>query len=110
MTGVQTCALPILSSETVGKAYAAADDLAREVLQETVELLTVWLGNMVDLLDPDVLVMGGGVAAMLQPFFGDIKRELPKWTINPHTAKIPLLMANYGAESGIAGGAALCPE
>ena len=99
-----------VTSEMVGKAYDAGDALAREVLQETVELLTVWLGNMVDLLDPDVLVMGGGVAAMLQPFFGDIKRELPKWTINPHTAKIPLLMANYGAESGIAGGAALCPE
>ncbi|HTW57336.1 MAG TPA: ROK family protein [Terriglobales bacterium] len=97
-----------ITSEIVGKAYAAGDALAREILQETVELLTVWLGNIVDLLDPDVLVMGGGVAAMLRPFFEDIKKNLPRWAVNPHAAEIPLLMAHYGADAGIAGGAALC--
>jgi glucokinase len=79
-------------------------------LQETVDLLVAWLGNIVDLLDPDVLVMGGGVAAVLKPFFGDIKKRLPTWCVNPCAAEIPLLMAHYGADAGIAGGAALCAE
>jgi len=99
-----------VTSELVGKAYAAGDPLAREVLQETVEILTPWLGNIVDLLDPDVLVMGGGVAAMLQPFFDEIKGRLPGWCVNPRASEIPLLMAHYGADAGIAGGAALCAE
>jgi glucokinase len=99
-----------VTSELVGKAYAAGDPLAREVLQETVDVLTPWLGNIVDLLDPDVLVMGGGVAAMLQPFFADIKGRLPGWCVNPRASEIPLLMAYYGADAGIAGGAALCAE
>jgi hypothetical protein len=30
--------------------------VAREVLAETAILLTVWLGNIVDLLEPDVMV------------------------------------------------------
>ena len=47
-----------VSSKMVGQAYAAGDALAREVLLETVELLALWLGNMVDLLEPDVMVMG----------------------------------------------------
>ena len=97
-----------VSSEMVGQAYAAGDPLAREILQETVELLTAWLGNIVDLLDPDVLVMGGGVAAMLKPFFDDIKNGLPRWCVNPRVSEIPLVMAHYGADAGIAGGAALC--
>jgi len=97
-----------VTSELVGRAYAAGDPLAREVLTETAELLTVWLGNIVDLLDPDVLVMGGGVAAMLQPFFADIKNALPQWCVNPFAAEIPLLLAHYGADAGVAGGAALC--
>jgi len=97
-----------MTSELVGKAYAAGDPLAREILVETADLLTVWLGNIVDLLDPDVLVMGGGVAAMLQPFFEQIKNCLPKWCVNPFAAQIPLLMAHYGPDAGIAGGAALC--
>lgn len=97
-----------VTSELVGQAYAAGDPLAREVLQDTVELLSAWLGNIVDLLDPDVLVMGGGVAAMLRPFFDEIKNRLPTWCVNPHVSDIRLLMARYGADAGIAGGAALC--
>ena len=96
-----------VTSEMVGQANASADRLAREVLLETVELLTVWLGNIVDLLDPDVVVMGGGVAAMLKPFFDEIKKRLPGWCVNPRAPDIPLLMAHYGADAGIAGGAAL---
>jgi len=97
-----------ITSQHVGKAFESGDPLAREVLEETVHLLTIWLGNIVDLLDPDVIVVGGGVAAMLRSFFEEIKRELPDWCVNPRAAEIPLLMAHYGADAGIAGGAALC--
>lgn len=96
------------TSETVGKAFSAGDPLARRVLQETVGFLTAWLGNIVDVLDPDVIVMGGGVAAMLMPFFDEIKHGLPQWCVNPGSSEIPLRLAHYGADAGIAGGAALC--
>jgi glucokinase len=99
-----------ITSELVGKAYAAGDPLAREILLETVELLAPWVGNIIDLLDPDVLIMGGGVAAMLSPFFDEIKNRLPRWCVNPNASDIPLVMAHYGADAGIAGGAALCAE
>lgn len=97
-----------VTSETVGRAYAQGDALAREILLDTVDLLAPWLGNIVDLLDPDVIVIGGGVAVMLKPFFDELKRRLPSWCVNPHVSDIPLLMAHYGADAGIAGGAALC--
>jgi len=99
-----------VTTEFVGQAYAAGDPLAREILLETVEVLTPWLGNIVDLLDPDVLVMGGGVAAMLQPLFDEIKNRLSGWCVNPRASEIPLVIAHYGADAGIAGGAALCTE
>src|SRR6202453_1700860 len=97
-----------ITSEMVGKAYAAGDLLAKEVLQETARLLTVWLGNIVDLLEPDVMIIGGGAGAMLRPFFGEIRERLPEWCVNSHCQEIPLLPAHYGADAGIAGGAALC--
>ena len=99
-----------VASEHVAQAYAAGDPLAREVLEETVELLTAWLSNIVDLLDPDILVIGGGVAQMLQPFFGALKQGLLRWCVNPHVADIPLVLAHYRSDAGIAGGAALCVE
>jgi glucokinase len=97
-----------ITSEMVGKAYAAGDALAQEVLEETAALLTVWLGNIVDLLEPDVMIIGGGAGAMLRPFFGEVQEHLPSWCVNSHCQEIPLLAAHYGADAGIAGGAALC--
>jgi glucokinase len=92
----------------VGKAYEAGDLLAKEVLQETAFYLTVWLGNIIDLLEPDVIIIGGGAGAMMSPFFGEIEQLLPRWTVNSHSQEIPLLLAHYGKDAGIAGGAALC--
>ena len=97
-----------VTSQTVAQGYAVGDPMAQEVLTETVDFLTPWLGSIVDLLDPDVIVIGGGVAAMLKPFFDQIQRTLPKWCVNPKANEIPLRIAYYGADAGIAGGAALC--
>ena len=99
-----------VTSEMVGHAYAAGDELAKQTLQETVQLLSLWLSNIVDLLEPDVIIIGGGVAAMLNPFFGEISAWLSKYCINSRCQEIPLLKAHYGADAGIAGGAALCSE
>lgn len=96
-----------VTSEMIGKAYGAGDLIAKQVLQETVDLLSLWLGNIVDLLEPDVLIIGGGVADMISPFFGDIVDGLVKYCINSRCREIPLLGAHYGEDAGIAGGAAL---
>ena len=100
--------LNLVSSEVVAQAYAAGDPLAKEILFETVDLLALWLGNIVDLLEPDVMIMGGGVAAMLSPFFDEIRNRLPACCLNSRCLEIPLVTACYGVNAGIAGGAALC--
>lgn len=97
-----------VSGEMIGRAHAAGDALATEVLLETAELLAVWLGNTVDLLDPDVLILGGGAAALLRPFFGEIRERMERHCVNSRYKEVPLVPASYGADSGIAGGAALC--
>jgi glucokinase len=99
-----------VSSEMVGRANDLGDLLAHEVLTETISLLSVWLGNIIDLLEPDVIIMGGGVASMLQPFFADMQRQASENCVNSRAHEIPFLPAYYGADSGIAGGAALCVQ
>lgn len=97
-----------VTGEMVGEASAAGDAFCRGLLEETADLLAFWLGNMVDVLDCDVIILGGGVAGILQPFFGRIRERLPGCCVNPRSREIPILAARYGADSGIAGGAALC--
>jgi len=95
-------------AEHVGQAFREGDRVAGEVLNETARLLTIWLGNIVDLLEPDVMVVGGGMAELMSGFFGSISKNLPQWSINRRSGEIPLVMARYGADAGIAGAAALC--
>jgi glucokinase len=97
-----------ITSEMVGRAYLAGDALAKEVLEKTAEYLTIWIGNIIDLLEPDVIIVGGGAGAMLQPFFNQIHDRLPTWCVNSRCQEIPLVPARYGGDAGIAGGAALC--
>jgi len=97
-----------LRAEHVGEAYREGDKLATEVLQETAHLLAVWLGNIVDLLEPEIMVVGGGVSDLMSSFFPAIIADLPGCSINPRATEIPLIKARYGADSGIAGAAALC--
>jgi len=95
-------------AEHVGEAFREGDALATEILEETADLLAVWLGNVIDMLEPDVVVVGGGVAELMSHFFPRIINELPHWSVNQRAAEIPLVMARYGADAGIAGAAAIC--
>jgi glucokinase len=99
-----------VTAEMVGEAYAKGDPVAAETLRETVELLSVWLGNMIDLLEPDVIILGGGVGELIKPFLGEIRALLPSCCVNQRCQEIPLLSAFYGKDAGIAGGAALAAE
>ncbi len=97
-----------VTSEMVGKACAAGDRVAKTVLTETLDLLAYWLGNIVDLLEPDVIVIGGGVSSLLAPFLDEIRDRWKGACLNPYPQEIPLVLAHYKEDAGIAGAAALC--
>lgn len=97
-----------IRSETVAQAAAAGDPLARNIVDETLEFLAIWLGNIVDVLEPEVMILGGGVAEMLHQHFAGLQERMKNWCVNSRYAEIPLLPAHYGENSGIAGGGALC--
>jgi glucokinase len=99
-----------MTTEMVANAYAQGDPVATQTLKETVSLVALWLGSMIDLLEPDVIIIGGGVAAMMKPFFGEIHDLLPGFCMNQRCQEIPLVIACYGADAGIAGGAALAVD
>jgi glucokinase len=97
-----------VTSEMVAKAHATGDAVAKNIMCETLDLLAYWLGNIVDLLEPDVIIIGGGVSTMLAPFLDEIRGRWKGACLNPYPQDIPVVLAHYKEDAGIAGAAALC--
>lgn len=97
-----------ITAEVVAEAWHGGDAFAAAILRETAGLLAIWLGNIVDLLESDVIILGGGMGALMSEWFDYIREHLPEWSINSRCTEIPLVRAHYGEDSGIAGAAALC--
>src|ERR1700676_1439251 len=94
-----------VNGEIVAEAFRQGDPLACEVLRETADFLAVWAGNIIDLLEPDVLIFFGGVGELMSGFFGRIREQLQNWCVNKRFAEIPMVLAKYGPDAGIAGAA-----
>lgn len=99
-----------VNAEIVAEAFRQGDVLAGDVLRETADLLAIWAGNVIDLLEPDVFIFGGGLAQLMSAFFGRIREQLEHWCVNKRFAEMPMVLAKYGADSGVAGAAALCRD
>jgi glucokinase len=97
-----------VTTEIVSKAAKSGDPLAREILEESASHLSIWLGNMLDLLEPDIIVIGGGIAHLMLQLLPRIRQQLDQWSINPRRQEIPIVQAHYGSESALLGAAALC--
>ena len=97
-----------VTSEIVGKAALDGDALANEILREAADYLAIWLGNIIDLLEPEVIVIGGGLGELMGSFFNYIRGRLDTCSVTPGRQQIPILSALYGTESSLVGSAALC--
>jgi glucokinase len=83
------------------------DDTGDEDLDELAGRLGAWLGAVISLLDPGIIVLGGGVAQIGEPLLGRLRAVAPRWTVNPYASRIPIVPARFGAESGVIGAAAV---
>jgi glucokinase len=97
-----------ITSETVSKAAAAGDELAAQVLEEASDHLAIWLGNIIDLLEPGIIVVGGGTGRLMMRYVQRMRKQFDRWSINPRQKKVAIVAARYGSESALVGAAALC--
>jgi glucokinase len=96
-----------MPAEQIAAAVAAGDPAAIAVLDETAEMLAAWMGSLISLLDPDVIVIGGGVSRMGAPLFDRLRAAVPKRTINQFAAETPIVPAALAANVGVIGAAAV---
>jgi fructokinase len=87
---------------------AAGDHLAAEALGRHVDRLARGLAVVVNLLDPDVIVLGGGLSNM-DHLYAQLPRLIPLHAFSD-VISTPVLRAQHGDSSGVRGAAWLWPE
>jgi glucokinase len=97
-----------LTPKMIQEASRAHDPVAQSIIDETGFFLGVWLAGMITLLDPEAIVIGGGVSQIGRPLFKGIRETIPQYTINRRLAvKTPILPAMLQKNVGVYGAAAL---
>ncbi len=93
-----------LTGRHVGEAAVAGDELAGEIVAEAALWLGLALANAVHLIDPELIVIGGGVAEIGEPFLGPV-REAYRESIFGPAGGTPIRRAHLGYDAGVVGAA-----
>ncbi len=100
-----------LSGPMISAQARAGDPLCRELLADVGRWLGEGIASLVAVLDPAVVVVGGGVSAagglLLEPARQALLRTLPA---APHRSKPELRLAELGNEAGMIGAADLASQ
>jgi glucokinase len=104
--GVPGCIEAIASGKALADTGRNPSTLSDAELDELTEALAAWLGSCVSLLDPEIIVIGGGLANIGDPLFSRLRRAVPARTINQFAAETPIVPALLAANVGILGAAA----
>jgi glucokinase len=83
------------------------DEAALEVLREAGTWLGIGLASFVNIFDPEVIAIGGGVSGAGELVLEPARRELRLRSYSPSRDLVEIRTATLGAESGMLGAAAL---
>lgn len=98
-----------LTATMVAAAAEAGDGFAQEVWSDALRYLSVGVANYVTLLNPSVLVLGGGVVEAVPALLDAVAREVSRLTSLMARRTLRIERARLGDWSGVVGAAALAP-
>jgi glucokinase len=86
------------------------DPVARDVIALIGRRLGVGIANFVNVLNPEVVVIGGGVIAAGEMLLAPAREEMLRRALSPSREFVRVEAAAFGAESGMIGAALLARE
>jgi glucokinase len=96
-------AVELVTAQAVAEAARRGDALASEVWDETVRYLAVGVGNLLNVLAPEAVIIGGGVSAAGEQLFEPLRREVRARVKMLPAEKVNVLQAALGGDSGVRG-------
>lgn len=83
------------------------DPVATDIFQQYVHYLSMAVANVINLLDPDIIVLGGGVSNAGSYLLNAVQSSVTDFVVNKSSAIPKIAIASLGSEAGIIGAAML---
>jgi glucokinase len=95
-----------LTARDVFDAAAKGDALASRIVEETAFYLAVGAANLMHIIDPDMVVFGGGMIAAGEPFLERIRHHIREVALPVPAERTRIVYAQLGGDAGFIGAAA----
>jgi glucokinase len=95
-----------ITAEQVGEAARISDPLALEVLARAAYYLGIGIINVVNIFNPDMVIIGGGMAELGEMLIGPGRRLVDERAFSISSGSVRIVAAQLGNEAGVYGAAA----
>jgi predicted NBD/HSP70 family sugar kinase/DNA-binding CsgD family transcriptional regulator len=100
-----------ISIELIAEAAAEDDSLAYRVLQRAASYIGIGLANLVNLLNPKVVIFGGALFREIPQLIADpLRRIIKQRSLEKSANEVQLLVSTLGGEASALGAARLIAE
>lgn len=99
-----------ITAEMVGAAAKNGDPLALDVLSRAAYYLGIGMINVVNIFNPEMIVLGGGMAELGDLFIGPGREMVAERAFTISSRAVRIVTAQLGNEAGVYGAAAFALE
>ena len=99
--------LKAVTAETVSDAIIAGDEYAVSVMRETAIFLGTGIANLINILNPAMIVISGGVTRAGRHLFDPLRSEVRKRALRPAAEACRIVSSELGGMAGVIGAAAV---
>jgi glucokinase len=95
-----------ITARTVYDAALRGDETARQVVRDTARFLGTGLANLLNIVNPDVVVLAGGVTEAGDALFEPLRAEVKRRAFRPAVDACRILPGILGGSAGVVGAVA----
>jgi len=99
-----------VTAELIAKEAARGEPLASRVWRESMTYLGIGVSNVISILNPELVIIGGGVAKAGDLMFEPVRETVCQRTMRPLADNVRIVPAALGDDVGVMGAVALAMD
>ncbi len=96
-----------LEAKDIFDAAREGDEFSMDIVEYVAEYLAMGIGNILNIINPKAIILGGGVALAGDILMKPLREKLKKYAMEATLDGLEILQAELGNEGGVVGASAL---